>query len=173
MDDLTRCHVSAGTYEISTSKDIILQAYLGTCVGLAMYCKDSGVGGIMHLLLPEPVSAQAASQPEKYATTGVPLFIKALLSAGAGKKSLTATLAGGALVGPLSRQDLDLDIGGRTADKVKELLEAEGIDVELAETGGFFTCCLSLNMRKRHLRHRTGRLYETVRIGGRANAERR
>ncbi len=119
---------------------------MGTCVGLAMHCDKSGVGGIIHLLLPEPISPQSGASPEKYATTGVPLFIQAMVDAGAQRDSLSACLAGGALVGPLRQQDLDLDIGGRTTEAVKVVLDAENIAITQSETGGFFTCCLSLDM---------------------------
>ncbi len=124
----------------------MLQAFLGTCVGLALHCDTTGVGGIIHLLLPEPTTPLAASQPEKYAESGVPLFIEALIAAGAQRDSLSASIAGGALVGPLSRQDLDLDIGGRTVEVVKKILKKEKIEIVRSETGGFFTCCLNLDM---------------------------
>jgi putative nucleotidyltransferase with HDIG domain len=66
---------------------------------------------------------------------------------GARRETMVACLAGGALVNPLSQHDLQLDIGGRTTEKVRELLEVEKIEIERSETGGFFTCCLSLNMK--------------------------
>jgi putative nucleotidyltransferase with HDIG domain len=143
---ILRHHVSAGTFRTGVRQPLLLQAYLGTCVGLAVYCKSTGVGGIIHLLLPQPVSASSAVQPEKYASTGVPLFLKSLMDLGAQPQTLVASLAGGALVGPLSNQDLSLDIGGRTAEVVRTLLQARNIKIEQSETGGFFTCCLSLDL---------------------------
>lgn len=130
---------------VSERKPLILQAYLGTCVGVAIHCRKSGVCGMIHLLLPEPVSLSTMKQPEKYASTGVPLLVEALLELGAHPDALVATLAGGALVGPLSEQDLALDIGGRTADTVRDYLASRKIEVIRSETGGFFTCCLSLD----------------------------
>jgi putative nucleotidyltransferase with HDIG domain len=113
---------------------------------LALQCETTGVGGIIHLLLPEPTTPLAGAQPEKYAASGLPLFIEALTNAGAQRASLAATIAGGALVGPLSRQDLDLDIGGRTVEVTKKILNEENIRIVQSETGGFFTCCLNLDM---------------------------
>ena len=43
-------------------------------------------------------------------------------------------------------RDLALDIGGRTVDIVQKILDEAGIHVERTETGGFFTCCLSLDL---------------------------
>ena len=139
-------HVAAGTYYKSEKQPRLLQAFLGTCVGLALHCKSTGVGGIIHLLLPKPISSAPPSQPEKYAETGVPLFINALIEAGARRETLSASIAGGALVGPLRKQDLDLDIGGRTVETVEKILRDERIAIVQSETGGFFTCCLNLDM---------------------------
>jgi putative nucleotidyltransferase with HDIG domain len=146
MAAMQRYHVAAGTFIVCERKPLLLQAYLGTCVGLALYCKKTGIGGIIHLLLPEPVSITSIYQPEKYASTGVPLFIESMLAKGAQQESLVASVAGGALVGPISEQDLYLDVGGRTADVVRTLLSVRDIELVQSETGGFFTCCLALNM---------------------------
>jgi putative nucleotidyltransferase with HDIG domain len=148
MPYTSHSHVAAGSYYVSRQKPLVLEAYLGTCVGVALYDKETGVGGLIHLLLPEPVSLAGSFQPEKYASTGFPMFMRALYDEGASKKHLKAHIAGGALVGPLESSDLTLDIGGRTADTVMSLLKAENIPVEQSETGGFFTCCLSLDLTK-------------------------
>jgi len=140
-------HVSAGTYFVGPKQPLLLEAYLGTCVGVALTDADAGVGGLAHFLLPEPVSLHAAFQPEKYAASGMPVFLKALYAAGAQRGRLKATMAGGALVGPLDDLDLNLNIGGRTADTAEEILKAEGIPIDRTETGGVFTCCLQLDMQ--------------------------
>ena len=146
MSDNIRYHVAAGSYRVDTTRRMILEAYLGTCVGVALYDPVAGVGGMIHLLLPEPISTAGASQPEKYASTGFPLFLKALYSAGAVPENMRASIAGGALVGPIDDSDLELDIGGRTAERVMQFIDEENIQVEQLETGGFFTCHLILDL---------------------------
>ena len=146
MSDDNRYHVAAGTYYVDTQKPKVLEAYLGTCVGAALYDSLAGVGGLIHILLPEPLRADESFQPEKYASTGFPLFLKALAEAGASAENIKACIAGGALVGPLEDSDLELDIGGRTAERVMQIIAAEGICVDKLETGGFFTCSLTLNL---------------------------
>jgi putative nucleotidyltransferase with HDIG domain len=146
MRNKNRYHVASGSYRVETQNPVILEAYLGTCVGVALYDPVAGVGGLIHLLLPEPVSAAATFQPEKYASTGFPVFLRALYAAGASAENTRASIAGGALVGPIDNSDLSLDIGGRTAEKVMHFIETENIEVEKTETGGFFTCHLILDM---------------------------
>ena len=146
MDKLQKHHVTSGSYYVSRNTPLILQAFLGTCVGVALYDGEAGVGGLIHLLLPEPVGAGSSFQPEKYASTGLPIFLRALCDEGASKKRLKAYIAGGALVGPIDSRDLHLDIGGRTVETVMRCFKEEKIQIEKSETGGFFTCSLNLNM---------------------------
>jgi putative nucleotidyltransferase with HDIG domain len=124
-----------------------LDAYLGTCVAVALYDASAGIGGLIHLLLPEPISPDHPLGAEKYATTGLPIFLKALTDAGASSKDIHAAIAGGALVGTVDDIDLELDIGGRTVDRVMQFVDSEKIPVEQSETGGFFTSRLSVDMR--------------------------
>jgi putative nucleotidyltransferase with HDIG domain len=146
MSDNIRYHVAAGSYRVDTAKPTILEAYLGTCVGVALHDPVAGVGGLIHLLLPEPTSVESASQPEKYASTGFPLFLQALYDAGAAAENMRASIAGGALVGPIDDSDFELDVGGRTSERVMQFIADENIKVEQLETGGFFTCRLILNL---------------------------
>jgi len=140
-------HISAGSFHVGSAQSIILEAYLGTCVGVALFDPDARVGGMAHFLLPEPVSVNADWQPEKYAASGMPVFLEALYKAGARSGSLRATLAGGALVGPVDDMDLNLDIGGRTAEAAERILRAEGIHIDRIETGGFFSCCIQMDLQ--------------------------
>jgi putative nucleotidyltransferase with HDIG domain len=126
---------------------MILDAYLGTCVAVALYDTEAGIGGLIHLLLPEPISSEETFHPGKYASTGFPIFLKALYDAGASPENLKACIAGGALVGPLENYDMELDIGGRTVERVMQFITNEKIQIEKSETGGFFCCRLSVNMQ--------------------------
>ena len=146
MQNQQHSHVAAGSYYVSHCQPLILQSFLGTCVGVALFDEEAQVGGLIHLLLPEPVSQAANTHPEKYASSGFPLFLKAICNEGASKSRLKAFVAGGALVGPLEDMDLHLDIGGRTVETVLQFLREENIKVEKSETGGFFTCSMNLNM---------------------------
>ncbi|MBU0986955.1 MAG: HDOD domain-containing protein [Proteobacteria bacterium] len=139
-------HVPAGNYAIGKKKELRLEACLGTCVGVTLCDRDAQVGGLIHLLLPEPTDPLNPWKAEIYASTGLPLFIEALLEKGAGKNNLMACVAGGALVGPVSRMDLDLDIGGRTTAVVQKILTAAKIPTHKTETGGYFSCRLSIDL---------------------------
>ena len=146
MISLPRHHVASGSYYVGQSDALVLEAYLGTCVGVGLYDPEARVGGLSHLLLPKALSSTSCFEPQKYAASGLPICLNELYEAGAEKNRLKAYIAGGALVGPLDDRDLALDIGGRTVEIVQHILAEAGIRVEQTETGGFFTCCLSLNL---------------------------
>ena len=138
--------VDTGSFVVEKSSHHVLEAYLGTCVGVALYDSLTKVGGLLHLLLPEPVYSSPDDRPARYAATGLPLFLDALIQAGAVKENLRGGVAGGALVGRLTTLDLDLDVGGRTAEVVERILKQENIPIRKWETGGYFSCKLSLNL---------------------------
>ncbi len=98
------------------------------------------------MLLPEPDGIDYLGKPVNYAMTGLPLFIRDMCNRGSGLSDLEATIAGGALVGDTSRTDMDLDIGGRTVEITEKILRNAGISVINRETGGYFSCRLSLNL---------------------------
>lgn len=144
---MRRHHVASGTFYHGKKQATMLNACLGTCVGVAVFDTEAEVGGLIHLLLPEPISLESTFQPEKYASNGLPLFLETLYAAGASQNNLRAWIAGGALVGPVMQRDLDLDIGGRTTEVVRNILDGQGIAIDHVETGGFFACTLSLDMQ--------------------------
>lgn len=139
-------HIAAGQLKAGKAQPVIYQAYLGTCLGVALYDRKRKIGGMIHILLPEPPGTTIPGYEKKYASKGVPLLINKLLDMGAQQDDLEASIAGGALVGPVSPQDMNLDIGGRSLEIAATILKSNGIRIVQSETGGFFTCTLELNM---------------------------
>ncbi|ROR03188.1 HDOD domain-containing protein [Desulfosoma caldarium] len=138
--------VPSGDMAVCRRAHEVLEAYLGTCVGVALWDREAGVGGLFHALLAEPLmSGSVPAEPLRYASTGLPLFLEALEEKGAKPSRLEAAVAGGAIVGPGHDVHLDLQIGARTLERVELFLKATRIPVVLSETGGTFTCCLRLH----------------------------
>ncbi len=147
MNHILNEHIAAGQFKALVQSPLVLQAYLGTCLGVALYDAKRKAGGMIHILLPEPPGSSGTDMPEKYASTGIPMLIKQLTDLGCTPENLKASIAGGALVGPVSQQDIGLDIGGRAADIAQSIFKETGIEVIKSETGGFFTCTLELNLK--------------------------
>jgi putative nucleotidyltransferase with HDIG domain len=138
--------VPSGSYVISQGKAETLEAYLGTCVGVTLSDSEARLGGLLHVLLPEPTGSDYPFSPEIYAVKGLPLFLDAFYKAGGTRENVIASIAGGALIGPVSEQDVSLDIGGRTTDIVLEILREKKVKVNHMETGGVFGCRISLDL---------------------------
>ena len=138
-------YISSGDCYVACAEHKLLKVLLGSCVGVAIYDAKANIGGIIHLLLPEPASPGSSWSPGSYASTGLPLFINNLLTAGAKKENLLAIVAGGALFGPISRQDLALNLGGRCIEKVHKILQDLQIPIIQEESCGFSPSILTLD----------------------------
>ena len=138
--------VTSGSYIISRERAEILQAFLGSCVGVTLFDRKAGIGGLIHLLLPDPPSIDLDWKPEVSAATGIPIFIDELCRQGAKRERLHACIAGGALIDPVSKVDLTLDIGGRTAEMAQHILQEEKIPILQNEVGGFFSFHISFDL---------------------------
>jgi chemotaxis receptor (MCP) glutamine deamidase CheD len=147
MINIEKIHVPSGSMLCSTSKPAIMYAYLSSCVGVAAFDEVARIGGLCHFLLPSPVSECQPGDEAKYASTGLPMFLETLSDMGASLKRLKVTIAGGAFSGIISHHDINLDIGGRTSETVKNILDERRITIVSSETGGFFTCSLKLDLR--------------------------
>ncbi len=130
--------IPSGEYFITHKTDISAQAFLGSCVGLVVLDPEEEVGGLYHILLPEPSSKISVPEPKKYAVTGLPLFLADLEKTGAKRENMKAFLAGGALMGEVSDVDLSFDFGGRTTELVEQFLTENKIELVQEETGGYF-----------------------------------
>ncbi|MDY0131208.1 MAG: HDOD domain-containing protein [Desulforegulaceae bacterium] len=137
--------VQSGTSCISKQQKKKLKASLGSCIGIAIVDRVNKVGGILHTLLPEPYS-NFVDIEEKYASTGLPKFIDELIKEGAEISCLEVSVAGGAFQGKSTDLDFYINVGGKTAEKVSNILKFYKLNIRQWETGGFFSSCLSLNL---------------------------
>ena len=107
---------------------------LGSCVAIAIHDPLTKIGGLAHVLLPDPIGPTAAAHPAKFATTAVPLLLNEMRALGA-KGPFAAKIAGGAsLFGKL------LSAGGSMGDRnvaaVRAALEHARVDVKAEDVGG-------------------------------------
>ncbi len=135
----------SGQFVVAPKSRNMLKAHLGSCVGVVIVDRSAKIGGMLHVLLPEPTGDFDDENAGFYATVGMEAFYKELLDKGANPRNMTACVAGGALIGSVSKMDMDLDIGGRSADQVNLFLAKHHIKIEQSETGGYLSMTLILN----------------------------
>ncbi len=124
-----------GEYAVSREADALLTALgLGSCIGLALLDRRTGVAGLAHIVLPTGNPA-ADDPPVKYAPAGVPFLIEQVVALGARRPRLEAVLVGGASMFATSPSS-GLEVGQRNEAAVREELGRARIPVIAAHTGG-------------------------------------
>jgi len=145
-ENTTQDSLPTGTFVISKKDNRKLVSHLGSCVGVILKDEKNEVGGMYHILLPAPTQENLSHISNNFASAGMPQFIEEFVNNGANLESTTAVIAGGALLGAISQVDLELDIGGRTADMVTKVLNQNNIRITESITGGYFSCTMELNL---------------------------
>jgi len=129
--------VSVAEMVISTQPgDIIVTYALGSCLGITAHDAVAGVGGMVHVMLPQSTMSpdKAKANPYMFVDTGVPAFFRALYEAGADKKRLRVAVAGGANVQKIGEDRFA--IGKRNITFLKKLFWKNGILADAEEVGG-------------------------------------
>jgi chemotaxis protein CheD len=145
--DQRRVSVGIGQIAVSKNANDVLIAYgLGSCVGVSAFDPQTGVAGLVHVLLPASEGKSAAgTEPARFADTGVDLLIKLLREAGAVPRRLIVKVAGGAAVlGPANAEKFK--IGQRNAEAITERLKHHGLRAAAADLGGIKGRTLELHV---------------------------
>jgi chemotaxis protein CheD len=125
-------NVRMGEFAVSsTAGDELVAIGLGSCIGLALVDRESGVAGLAHVVLPE--SQGKPGPAAKFADLAIPDLITRLVDAGAERRRLQAVMIGGARMFTVGAS---LDIGARNSDAVREALGKERIKIHAEEIGG-------------------------------------
>jgi chemotaxis protein CheD len=110
---------------------------LGSCIGLCGLDPVANVAGMVHVMLPQAFQGKGLEKPGKFADTGIPALIEAMLKAGADRSRLRFAMAGGAQVFKFSANtESKLDIGSRNAQAVQEVIRTLGLRIVAHDTGG-------------------------------------
>jgi chemotaxis protein CheD len=116
----------------ASAADVLVCVGLGSCIGLALVCRDGRACGLAHIVLPES-GGREAERPAKYAERGVPALVGALGALGVRADSLDAVLVGGAQMFTVST---GMEIGARNEAAVRAALQGFGIPVTATATAG-------------------------------------
>lgn len=133
--------VNMGDFKTARGEQKLFTKDLGSCVGVAVRDPQTGVGGLLHVMLPHCRASHDKGTPTvaaKYADSGLDEMIQALVTEGAQRSRLQAKIAGGAhmirnAVIPESR-----DISTRNLTAVREKLEELQIPLLAADVGDHF-----------------------------------
>ena len=143
--DMQRLTITAGEYCLGRTPSV-LDTFLGSCVGIALYDSASKVGGLLHVILPSGPPRKEDDNPTAYASRGIPYLVQALDKAGGDRRRLTATIAGGAHIRRPDGTGADLGIGLHNILASRAGLRDLGIPIIREEVGEDFGRHLELHL---------------------------
>jgi chemotaxis protein CheD len=116
--------------------DTLVTLGLGSCVAILLHDAEARVGGLAHVLLPEPALSRDQGNASKFATTAVPALVQEMARMGARPGRLKARLVGGAAMFQTLMVPGSLNMGARNIIASKQALEDAGIPLVAEDVGG-------------------------------------
>lgn len=164
-DTLTPRRVVIGIGELAVSDrpgDVIVTHALGSCIAVCIYDPLSGIGGMLHFLLPEARinPERAKQQPAVFADTGIPLLFQAAFDRGLKKQRAIVHLVGGAEM--TQSAGAAFGTGRRNLLAAKNLLWRNGVFVAGMEVGGTGARTLHLSVSNGRLEIFNGQSYKEL-----------
>jgi chemotaxis protein CheD len=128
-------HVRIAHLAVARGSGRLLAVGLGSCVAVTLYDPRQRVGGLAHVLLPDPSMARDGSNPGRFASEAVPMLLEGMRAQG-GRAPYIAKLAGGAalfgqLLGTAAGQ-----MGERNVIAARAALARAGIAIAAEDCGG-------------------------------------
>ena len=132
--------IVVGMADFKVCKDplILTTLGLGSCVGIALYDKNSKVAGLAHAMLPDSGSFTNNSNRMKFVDTIIADMIVKMCVQGADKRQIKAKLVGGAHMFAHNTTNEMMRIGDRNVEASINILRKFGIPLLAKETGDTF-----------------------------------
>ena len=130
--------VKVAHHAVGGAGDVLVTLGLGSCVAILLHDRQARVGGLAHVLLPEPALARDRHNSAKFATTAVPMLLEELGGMGARNGRIEARLVGGASMFTSLMVPGALNMGERNIRAAREALRRAGIPLLGEAVGGDF-----------------------------------
>jgi chemotaxis protein CheD len=132
--------IDVGMADLGTGDDpsTVLATYaLGSCLGVALWDPVAGVGGLLHVMLPDSSldPKRARANPERFVDTGVPLLFHRCYALGARKENIEVRVVGGASMQKNKKTD-HFQTGKRNLLALRQILWKNGVFLKKADVGG-------------------------------------
>lgn len=161
--------VGMGDYKVTNGINKLITRDLGSCVGIAMWDPKTGIGGLLHIMMPkyiqngfDDVVHYGMVNPAKYADTGLDELVHVLVQRGADRKRLVAKIAGGAHMISGTIEDECHDISAQNVEAVREKLGELSIPLLAEEVGEHYPRTLVFDTTSGILRIITARMQDRM-----------
>jgi chemotaxis protein CheD len=128
-------HVRIGQLATARGAGRLLAIGLGSCVAIILYDRARRIGGLAHVLLPDPSAARDDSNPARFATRAVPALLEEMRALGA-SAPFEARLVGGAALFGNMLASAQGQMGDRNVGAASAAIAALMIPVLASDTGG-------------------------------------
>ncbi len=114
---------------------VIVTTGLGSCVAIVLHEPRTRVGGLAHVLLPDPALSRDGTNHARFPSTAVPLLLAEMRRLGA-FDGVKAHLVGGASMFRSLLASTGLNVGERNVLAARRALEAAGVPLVAEDVGG-------------------------------------
>lgn len=129
--------VRIATLKVVSEPAVLVSRGLGSCVGVVLYEKGSGIAGMAHILLPSEEFSLKKDMPEKFADKAIEIMMDQMIQLGAIRSRIVAKIAGGARMfissAPMPER---VHVGERNVQAVKKKLKEMNVPIIAEDVGG-------------------------------------
>ncbi len=131
-------NIGIGELVVSKAPNILETRGLGSCVGVSFYDATNKVGALAHIMLPNASSVSVKLDKDnsrfRYAEYALPHMLNRMIAMGSNKNNIVAKIVGGASM--FKRKSVNLNIGERNINAVRDFLKENSIKLKGEEVGG-------------------------------------
>jgi chemotaxis protein CheD len=136
MPPVTDVRIKVADYAVRRGPHVLVTIGLGSCVAIALYDRDSQVGGLAHILLPSKAMSRETGNPAKFPETIVPVMLAEMRALGASSsRRVSAKIVGGASMFGQLTNGSGINVGERNLSATRDVLAAAGISIIAEDTG--------------------------------------
>jgi len=134
--EIQEIKIGIADLNVTISPNKLITIGLGSCIGIALYDKLTGIGGLAHIMLPDSSQFSNVTNSAKFADLAIPILIDKMEGMGGRKRNLKAKIVGGASMFNFADKAMIMDIGNRNGIAVKQVLQKYSIPIVAEEIGG-------------------------------------
>ncbi len=127
--------VKVADYAVRQGSQVITTIGLGSCVAIALYDRETRIGALAHILLPNQSMSRETGNPAKFPESIVPLMLEEMHAMGTRNARVSAKIVGGASMFGQLGNGTGINIGERNVLATREALSAAGVPIIAEDTG--------------------------------------
>ncbi len=129
--------IGIGEIKVAEPPHALRTLGIGSCVAVALYDKNTRIGGLAHVLLPYIEESPDTSNPARFTDVAVGMMIDEMERRGARAQDIRAKIFGGSNMFPeIISSNSTMDVGKRNILAVKGELKRHHIQIVASEVGG-------------------------------------